>query len=59
MGQRFDALGIDGLEPFDQVEDAVELRLRDGALVGSQFDSGQPGNAGHIFVIERHGGIAK
>ncbi|GLK94596.1 hypothetical protein GCM10008164_23340 [Achromobacter xylosoxidans] len=39
------------------MEDAVEFGLRKGALVGGQFDSGQPGNAGHICVIERHGGL--
>ncbi|MNR49041.1 hypothetical protein D3C85_1683640 [compost metagenome] len=54
MGQRFDALGVDGLKPFYQVENAVKLRLRKCALVGGQFDPGQPGNAGHICVIKRH-----
>ncbi len=48
-------LGVDGLHLVDQVEDVVEFGLRVGALVRGQFDSGQPGNAGHICVIERHG----
>ena len=55
MGQRLDALRVDRLQPLDQVEDAVQFGLRVGALFRGQFDSGQPGYAGHIFVVERHG----
>ena len=51
QGQGFDALGVDGLQPFDQVEDAIELGLRVAALVRGQFDSGQLGNAGHILSL--------
>jgi hypothetical protein len=56
MGHRLDAGGIDGLQLFDETEDAVELFARGFALGGGKLDAGQKGNAGNVFRGQGHGG---